>query len=290
MTSAINNFKKYDDTSQELAQRIHKSSSKEHTFSKNKSPSIILETFKQMELNQKIPGNYIKDTKAENLRKNFISWLFLIAPRIDISKDTIFNTISMVDNLFSTIKTDEIYEPRNFQLLSVTCFFISYKIFEKKKITISFLEKSLLHGKWSQDDIRRAEIFVLESLDYRIHLDNFYSFYKFFEIIIKTHFEDSKVEQIQYLVYYIMQKSLKLQEFMFKITPLEQIIIILNTVFLVLQQLVKIEIEKYSSFFIELTNITAKNQFTEFEKFSTLLINNLAFTEDFIEKFHKVYC
>ena len=288
MTTAIVNSAICDEISHEYTKRIHLSLIRK--YDSKISLTINLEIFKQMELNQKIIRNYIGDAKVENLRNNFISWLFLIATRIDISKETIFNTISMLDNLFSRVKNEEFSEPRNFQLLAVTCFFISYKIFETKTITISFIENSLLHGKWIQDDIRRAEIFVLESLDYNIHLNNFFSFYQFFELLIKSHFEELKVKQIQHLVYFIMKKALKLQEFMFKLTPLEQVIIILNTVFLVLQQLINFEIERYSSFFMELSNITSKQQFNEFEKFSTLLINNLALTEDFVEKFNKISC
>ena len=297
MTTAIVKSTKCDESTQEYSKRSHKSSRKYP--SKSKSLSINIEIFKQMEINQKITKNYIDDSKLENLRNNFISWIFLVATKIDISNETIFNTISMLDNLISNLKKEEfakprnfhsltVTEPRNFQLLAVTCFFISYKIFEKKTITIAFIENNLLHGKWIQDDIRRAEIFVLESLEYNIHLNNFFSFYQFFELLIKSHFEELKVKQIQHLAIFIMQKALRLKEFMFEITPLEQVIIILNTVFLVLQQLINFEIERYSIFFMELTNVTSRQQFNEFEKFSTLLINNLTFSEEFVDKFNKI--
>jgi len=80
-----------------------------------------------------------------------------------------------------------------------------------------------------------------------------------------------------------MKRALITNEFIFKLNPLEQIIIILNTSFLFLQQLINLNVMEKSEFFIELSYLTVNHNFNEFEKFSSILISNLKFTQEFIE-------
>ena len=247
--------------------------------------NMSIEIYKKMEKNQRIFRNYIVDMKIENLRKNFVTWLFNIAPRLEVSKHTVFNSISMMDNLFSKMDTDDISDSKKFQLFAVVCFFLSFKFFEKKKMKIEFVRNSLLHGKWSHDDIRHSEIHVLEKLNYQIDFINFYSFFQFFEQTIRSYFDKPTVAQIMYISKIIMQKAIKLHELQFNLLPLQQVILILNTTFLVIQQLTQFEIENHSSFFVNLTNLTSNQQISDFEKHSSCLINNLSLSEELFEKF-----
>ena len=240
--------------------------------------------------NQRIFKNYIDNQKIENLRNNYISWLFIIAPRLNVSKHTVFNTISMIDNLFSKNKNEEKSFPKNFQLLAVVCFFLSHKFYEMERMQIEFVANRLLHGNWSHNDICQAEIYILEKLDYQINFTNFYIFNKFFEVIITNGFDKERVKQIKFLTKYIMQKAIKLKELIFDLLPFHQVIIILNTTFLLLQQLSDFEIEKHSSFFEKITTLTSNQQINEFEKYSTILINNLSFSLEIIEKFNNINC
>jgi hypothetical protein len=241
-----------------------------------------------MEQKQIQATNYIFNIKLENLRKNFISWLFVIAPRLTFSKLTLFNTISMMDYLFSRMNSEDYSDSKYFQLFAVICFFISFKFFEKKTISLSFVENSLLHGKWNQTEIRQAEIFILQKVDYKIDYINPYSFYQFFKIIIKCYFEETKVEQISFIAKYVLQKAVKLGDIVFSLTPLAQAILILNTTFLIMQNLTNFDIEQYSYFFLEMANLTVKQHIRDFEKFSSFLVNNITFSEDFLEKLSNI--
>lgn len=284
MTTAIKMSKLQDvpQAYQPCIELEHKSA----TFSK--THSISQEIFIQMEQKQVQATNYIFNIKLENLRKNFISWLFIISPRLNFSKLTLFNTVSMMDYLFSRMNKEDIQESKYFQLFAVVCFFVSFKFYEKKTISLSFVEKSLLHGKWNETEIRQAEIFVLEKVDYKIDYINPYSFYQFFELIIKSYFEETKVDQISFVFNFVMQKAIKLVDIVFSLTPLEQAILILNTTFLFMQNLTDIEIEHYSFFFMEMANLTANQHIRQFEKFSSLLINNITFSEDFLQKLSNI--
>ena len=98
------------------------------------------------------------------------------------------------------------------------------------------------------------------------------------------------VKQILFIAKFIMKKAIKLHEMIFNLLPLQQMIIILNSTFLILQQLTNFEIEKHSSFFVYLTSLTTNHQVFDFEKYSGLLINNLSFSEEFLEKFKNLNC
>ena len=80
-----------------------------------------------------------------------------------------------------------------------------------------------------------------------------------------------------------------MKEICFSLTQLEQVIIIMNTSFLILQHLTDFEIEHHAIFFMELTNLTMNHNISEFEKYSSLLINNLTFSEDFLEKLNNIH-
>jgi hypothetical protein len=184
---------------------------------------------------------------------------------------------------------DDFSDSKYFQLFAVVCFFISFKFFEKKTISLSFVEKSFLHGKWNQTEIRQAEIFVLRKVDYKIDYINPYSFYQFFKLIIKCYFEESKVKQISFIANHVLQKAVKLGDIVFSLNPLEQAILILNTTFLIMQNLTNFEIERYSYFFLEMANLTVKQHIRDFEKFSGFLVNNITFSEDFLEKLGNIH-
>ena len=263
-----------------------KSSSVQTSYRAGSSREVFsIDIYLKMVENQRSAFFTNLDDKIENSRKNFILWLFQIAPRLEVSRTTLYNTISLLDDLIFRMKTDELSNSKTFQLMAVVCFFISFKFFECKNINLSFVEGSLLHRKWSQDEIRNAEIFILQKLDYQIASINTFSFYQFFSLIIKGYFKVDKQKQIDFIVNWVLQKAVILKEFTSFLTPLEQNIIVLNTTFLVLQQLTDFQIEEYSLFFMKLTQITANKQIADFEKYSSLLISNLTFSQDFLEKF-----
>ena len=246
---------------------------------------INSEIFKQMQISQKLSRNdFEADIKLNSLRQNFISWLFRLS-KTEVTDQTKFNTISLLDKFFCDIKNEIFSDPKNFQLIAVTCFYISFKLFEKKTITISYIGKSLLYNKWSEEEIRKSEIFVLESLNYEIHSINFYSFYQFYELSIYKYFDCETIKKIDCLVNFTMKNSLLLKEFVFGLLPLEQIIIILNTVFLILQQLAGLNLGNYKGFFNEISKIAPNQGISDFEKYSCLLINYLKFTDEFLRKF-----
>ena len=249
---------------------------------------LSLLIFYKMQEHLKLPIKFVYSQTLDNLRTNFISWIYVLASKTELSNQTIFNTISLLDKLCELLENETIQDPSNFQLFAITCFFLSYKAFEKKKITISFVRKYLLSNKWEDQDIRRAEIYVLKILDFNIHSINFYSFYQFYQQIIIKHFKDEVLlNQINFLANFIMQQSLTIIEFMFNLDALEQIKIIMNTVFLLLQRLTGLDLSIYDCFFLEIANVS-NIEIKEFEKYSEVLITNLQITGNFLEQFSGV--
>jgi len=136
--------------------------------------------------------------------------------------------------------------------------------------------------------LKKAEIFVLEKINYQLNHISFYSFFQFFELIIKKYFSIPLQQKIHYIAVYIMKRLIQTKELYFNLTPLEQIMIILNTAFLLLQQLNCLVISDYSEFFKELSNITMNQQFNCFEKYSSILIKNLRLSNEFIDRINNI--
>ena len=74
---------------------------------------------------------------------------------------------------------------------------------------------------------------------------------------------------------------------MFNLDALEQIKIIMNTVFLLLQRLTGLDLSIYDCFFLEIANVS-NIEIKEFEKYSEVLITNLQITGNFLEQFSGV--
>ncbi len=251
------------------------------------STDLIDKIFNNMLLQQSIPRNYLETPRLEKLRMNYISWLFRLTTKTEISNQTLFNTISLIDLLFSKVKKELIEEPSNFQLLAITCFYLSYKAFEKKKMTVNFVEKYLLCGQWGEEDIRRAEVCILKIIDYNLHSVNFYTFYEMYKEIILNHFSYEILNQINYLVNYTMKQSIFIKEFIFYLLPSDQIKIIINTVFLLLSRLSGLDLNNYEGFFIEISKLS-DCEIPEFEKYSNMLFSGLRINEEFIQKFTRI--
>ena len=286
MTTAIERLNVFRDVSKLNTARQLTYLEKEKKLKATNDLGILI--INRMQDQQKIPINYILTRKLDNLRTNFISWIYLLSTKTEVSYSTLFNTISLLDELCGNLENEIIQDPSNFQLFAITCFFLSYKTFEKKKMTISFVEKYLLGNEWKEEEIRRAEIFVMERIDYNIHSINFYSFYQFYEQIIKKHFSDEMFKQIDFLVNFIMRQSLMIKDLIFNLNPYEIIKIILNTVFLLLQQLTGIDLNSFEAFFKEIACVSNNKIINKFEKYSGVLISNLKITEEFLEKFSLV--
>lgn len=250
-------------------------------------PYINYFIFENMLAKQTIPRNYLETQKLEKLRTNFISWLFRLTAKTELSNHTLFNTICLIDVLFSRLKREVIEDPSNFQLLAISCFFLSYKVFEKKTMTVSFVENYLLSGQWGEEDIKRAEIFILSKIDYNLHTVNSYTIYEFYKIIIEKHFSSETLNQINFLVNFTMKQSIVTKEFIFNLSPSEQIRIILNTVFLLLSRLTGLDLTLYEAFFIELSALSDR-EMNEFEKYSNVLISRLRINEELLEKFTRI--
>jgi len=269
------------------AQEIHRETNNTQT-----NFYLFKSIYMQMLVNQKISRYCLEnDIKLENARSNFITWMFMLKEKIEFSFETLFNTISMTDNLFTILKNDDLpinVDPKLYQLLAIVSFEISFKFFEKKTLPLSFVENNLLNYKWTLTEIKKAEIFVLQKIDYNVNQINFFSFYQFFLLIIPKHFTKNMQNKLNFLVVFTMKRALITKEFIFKLNPLEQIIIILNTSFLLLQQLIDFNVMEQSEFFIELSYLTANHNFNEFEKFSSILISNLKFSQELIEAFNSI--
>jgi hypothetical protein len=174
-----------------------------------------------------------------------------------------------------------------FQLLAVTCFYLSFKVYEKKTMTIGFVAKYLLGGKWGEEDIRKAEILVLEKIDFELHTVNIYSFYEAYKIIMHKHFSNNLVEKLDYLVMYTTKQAIMMKDLVFNLSPSELIRIILNAAFLLLSRLTGLDLGLFERFFLEITAMSDQ-EMPEFEKYSNVLFAGLKITEDFVEKFSRI--
>jgi len=173
MTKATNPAETIETTKNYQERRCFKPIS---SFNNNRNIEfeIAIKIYANMELQQKITRNFLEDNEMlESSRNNYISWLFMIREKLEFSFETLFSSISILDILLKKIKNEILADQKLFQILSVTCFLISFKFNEKNIIPFHFVEKNFLNFNWKRDEIKKAEIFVLEKIGYQLKHINF---------------------------------------------------------------------------------------------------------------------
>jgi len=135
-----------------------------------------------------------KDSSLKNIaisRRKNIEWLFVVAEKLNCKTQTLFNSVFMFDMLNSCV-IKEINDAKNLHLLIVVCFIISFKVIEGVFISMDVIEKNILHEKFTRNEIKEAELYILFNLNYKVM---YYTSYDFYSVIINN--IDKKYDEIR---------------------------------------------------------------------------------------------
>ena len=99
-------------------------------------------------------------------RAKIVSWIDEIVGKCDLSIDTQFMTIGLMDRYYKYCTTNN-YAPEtsDIQIIGVCCLFIANKYNDYKNLTSLFIEKSIVHGKYSEAMILDKEAEIFKSLN-----------------------------------------------------------------------------------------------------------------------------
>ncbi len=186
--------------------------------------------------NQEIIENYkILQKNIISIRGNIIDWLLLVADKINISQETFFKTIVLLDKYISML-TVEITDPEKIHFIAVICFFIAFKFEETGAMNLEFLEEKLLHNKYSRKEIVAKETEILLTLNFKL---NFPSVNTFSNIIIENLKQivkdDIFLKQLDCIYNFVNKISLFVDEFIFGSNCFTISLINLQTAFMLMK-------------------------------------------------------
>ena len=105
-------------------------------------------------------------------RRKMAEWLYICVTTLRLRRSVVPIAFSYVDRLLSSKENEEytktILQDRNkYQLLIITCLYIAVKLSEPEVLSPAILSK-LSQGRYTEQDIEKEELRVLETLNWRL--------------------------------------------------------------------------------------------------------------------------
>jgi hypothetical protein len=115
--------------------------------------------------------NYLTTHVDATCRKLMVDWYFSVVDAFNLSRETVWVAISILDRYLSSGKGDATKSlecKRMFQLASVTCFYISVKVYESSQFGIRLLTR-LGRGLYKEKEIVYMEQDILFAIEWRLY-------------------------------------------------------------------------------------------------------------------------
>ena len=104
-------------------------------------------------------------------RSKMIEWCFQVIDYIEFSRETVVIAIAYLDRFMSSgsLRARQVLQDRKeFQLATMTAFYVAVKLHEPKLIDISLLTE-LSRGSYTEQDFKQMEMDLLSSLSWRLN-------------------------------------------------------------------------------------------------------------------------
>lgn len=114
--------------------------------------------------------NYLTKLVDAKCRKAMVEWCWTVCDSFDLSRSTVGIAVSILDRYICSGKgksNEALQTKQNYQLATITCFYMAVKIHEPIQFGIEMLVK-LCRGYYSQEAIFAMERDILQSLEWRV--------------------------------------------------------------------------------------------------------------------------
>lgn len=114
--------------------------------------------------------NYLNSLVDSSCRKSMVDWCFIVVDSFDLSRETVWIGMSLLDRYLSSGKGRSVETKKSkqkFQLAAITAFFMAVKIHEPVQLGIEMLVK-LCRGYYKESNIFATEKDILDSLEWRV--------------------------------------------------------------------------------------------------------------------------
>ena len=154
---------------------------------------------------------YVKTIKIQNekflhgheitpdFRKKMVNWLCEVIRKCQLSDDTYFQAVQIMDKYFKYCSTCSIHLPAaELQIIGVCSLFIANKYNDYKNMTSDFIVRSVLHNKHKEDEVLDWETKIFKAIQSKLGTPNERTFIGLLTLILKEYITDkasSKIEE-----------------------------------------------------------------------------------------------
>jgi hypothetical protein len=191
-------------------------------------------SFEEIKSGEKILEHYSqKQQKAISLRGCVVEWLFSINTKLEDFCKTFFSSIFIFDYFIS--RSDFVLDNTNIQLFSAVCYFICNKFEEVNQINLEFVQNSILMGKFSAEEIAKAEITILKKINFRVYFPTVQTFSEIIFEKLRIFYGNEKViQKLRQTNLFVNYVALLVEDLVFNRSTSEMSIITFKTSLLLL--------------------------------------------------------
>ena len=164
------------------------------------SANDLLEIISLIKSNKKNEtSNFI--TPLLKMRKHLIDWLIVVSKKLKLSNQCYFLAVEIFDNVLEKLLNINSYQ---LHLLAVVCLIIASKYEEIKFIGIRTAVRSICQNKYSEDEIKEAELFILRVLKFKIRR----IYFEEFAYVILSEFDNNGRQKLSSANEYVFKASI----------------------------------------------------------------------------------
>ena len=175
----------------------------------------IIENFLNKQKLFKIEKDFLsKHNISPSIRFDVINWLIKICYQLEIEMNSFFAAVNIFDGYLSNQK-NRVFSIIDFELIGITCLYISSKIESNKPLSIKSLISSPSLSKYSDESIKNQEFEILTCLDFNLSYCNLSDFIGiiFSSLSISPEFLKRKSDDFEHYIYLYENVCMFLSEF-----------------------------------------------------------------------------
>jgi len=142
-------------------------------------------------IKKQVSGATLSREDVISVRGDLLDWLIVVCKKLQVSNNCYFIAVQILDDVLE--KNENQITPEEVHLLSIGCLVLASKYEEVKYVGLDFAIKSICHSKYTKEELRNAELFILQKLKFRLRPSHFEEFsQKLVSLVIK---DSSKCEK-----------------------------------------------------------------------------------------------
>jgi len=160
--------------------RNFKGKSSKSANQKRLSPEFV-EIVKEIKVNNEM---MLHNEEMFDMRRRLVDWMLVVIKRTGLSDQCYFFAVDIFDDLLHQLQNGTSAE--NLHVYAVCCLILASKYEEEKFIDLDYAVENICHSKFTKEEIKNAELFILKTLKFKLKRNFFEDFsHEIIRLVVK---------------------------------------------------------------------------------------------------------